>query len=121
MVRVTLNDYESGYGRARPGAPSSARRIDPLTARRRIVAGAILGVLAQMILATVLGLVGVSGGGLGATIAISAFSSLIATPACLILAFALMLGRNTRQLGTGILLGAVVGTLLLMGGCAAFG
>ncbi|MEV0648418.1 hypothetical protein AB0I28_24460 [Phytomonospora sp. NPDC050363] len=107
---MSLND--SRYGYARP---------DPTLARRRIVAGAILGLIVQVILATVLGLIAVQGGTIGDMFAMGSFSSLVATPACFVAAFALMFSPRTRQLGVGVLVGAICGTLLLMGGCAAFG
>jgi len=110
--RVSQYDSRSGYAAARP---------DPTLARRRIVAGALLGILAQVVLASILGLMAVSGGTIGDFFAMGSFSSLVATPLCFAAAFGLMFSPKTRQLGVGLLAGAIVGTLLLAGGCAAFG
>lgn len=96
-------------------------RPDPAMARRRIVAGALLGLLVQMLAAIILGVTALPGTTFSDGATMSAFSSMIATPACFAVGFSLMFSAKTRQLGVGLLVGAIVGTLLLAGGCAAFG
>ncbi|GLZ79880.1 hypothetical protein Afil01_46870 [Actinorhabdospora filicis] len=84
------------------------------------MAGALLGLLLQMLVAIVLGLM-MPGTSFSDGVTMSAISSMVATPACFAVAFSLMFSPRTRQVGVGLLIGAIVGTLLLAGGCAAFG
>lgn len=81
-------------------------------ARQRFGAGIVVGGLAQLVLAFLLGLALLSASGFGVRMTAGLVSCLIATPALLSVGFAIMLKDDARSFGGGILVGAAAATLL---------
>lgn len=81
-------------------------------ARRRFGVGIALGAGLQMLIAVILGFILAGTFILSVRVAATLFSSLIATPAMFTAGFALMLKDRSRPLGGGIVLGALLATIL---------
>jgi hypothetical protein len=102
----------SSYGSAR--VRSAPVPSDQVFARRRLIVGIIAGAVVQFVLATVLGFVLAGGLAMGIRVMATLFSSMIATPLLFVGGFALMLKDDSRSLGGGVVLGALLSTLLLL-------
>ncbi|WP_041624713.1 hypothetical protein [Stackebrandtia nassauensis] len=100
----------NSYGAARVRAVDMRSKHE--YARQRFLAGIVTGLVGQMILAFLLGLLLLSDSGLGVRIDGALISSLIATPGALSAGFAIMLKDDARAFGGGIVAGAVGATLL---------
>lgn len=81
-------------------------------ARRRFGVGIALGAGAQIVIAVILGFILAGTFIMSVRVAATLFSSLIATPALFTVGFALMLKDRSRPLGGGIVLGALLATML---------
>ena len=102
----------SSYGSARVRA--SALPSKQTYARQRLIAGVVLGFVAQLIVALIMGFLLVGGFGLAVRILATLVSSVVATPAVFAAGFGFMLKEETRSFGVGLLAGALASTLLLV-------
>lgn len=107
-----MTSYKTDRARAAALAADSA-----VYGRRRFGAGFFLGLVILVILAFVLGFVLV--GGFGETLRVrlgaTALSLLVATPLTFVLGFFVGMFGRVRRMGMGIVVGALVGTVILAG------
>jgi hypothetical protein len=107
-----VTSYKTDRARAAAMAADSA-----VYGRRRFGAGFFLGLVIAVVLAFALGfvLVGDIGETLRVRLGATALSLLIAAPLTCVLGFFVGLFGRVRRLGMGIVVGALVGTLVLVG------
>lgn len=106
-----MTSYKTERARAAAYAADSA-----VYSRRRFGSGFFLGLVIQLVLAFALGflLLDNVGTSLGARFFASTISCLIATPVVFALGFAIGLNGKLRRLGLGMVVGALVGTVLIV-------
>ncbi|GAB3647005.1 hypothetical protein [Glycomyces tarimensis] len=106
-----MTSYKTDRARAAAYAAESA-----VYSRRRFVSGLFLGLVILVLLAMALGFVLVDNVGTSLTVRLvsSAISCLIATPLTFALGFAIGLSGRLRKLGMGVVVGALLGTALIV-------
>jgi hypothetical protein len=107
---VGVTSYTTNRARAAAQAADSA-----VYSRRRFVTGLLLGFVIQLVLAAVLGFLLVDQmGPLNVRLGATTISCLIATPVTTALGFAIGLSGKLRRLGMGIVVGALLSTLVIV-------
>ena len=106
-----MTSYKTDRARAAAYAADSA-----VYSRRRFASGLFLGLVIHILLAFALGFILVDNVGSSLTVRLgsSAISCLIATPVTWALGFAIGLSGKLRRLGMGIVVGALLGTALIV-------
>ncbi|WP_026929178.1 hypothetical protein [Glycomyces tenuis] len=107
-----MTSYKTDRARAAASAADSA-----VYARRRFVSGLFLGLVIHVLLALALGFVLVDniGASLNVRLGATTISCAIATPLTCVLGFAVGLSGRLRRLGMGIVVGALLGTVIIVG------
>lgn len=107
-----MTSYKTDRARAAARAADSA-----VYGRRRFASGFFLGLVILVLLAFTLGFVLVGGVGESLRVRLGAtgISLLVATPLTLVLGFFIGLFGKVRRLGMGVVVGALVGTVVIAG------